>query len=85
MAETNSGESTDGYAQKMMNAIDGSATMLTKYFFVAEGLDNQGRRAIYTASTDDMALWDELALVNYARNRVNAKQLALDLRDLNDD
>jgi hypothetical protein len=86
LSETHDGKSTDALAQKMLNMIDdeGSA-VLVNYVFCAMGVDSQGKRAIFTASSDNIGITDELGLVNYVRNRINAKQLAFDIEEFRGD
>jgi hypothetical protein len=70
-------ESTDGLAQRMMAMIEGDDVILTNYVFVCEGLDADGKRAIYTAATDNIKLWDEMGLLHFALAKADAGMIGI--------
>lgn len=48
-------------------------TMVVKYFLVAEGMDVEGRRSLYTVSNPDATLWDSTMLLYFALKDEEAK------------
>lgn len=58
--------------QDIVNSMEEGA-MATLYILIAEGVDTQGRRAMYTSTTPEIAVWDELKLVEWGKQLIIAK------------
>ena len=61
---------TDDLVSRVRGAIDEALAdkreMVTKWTAVVEVIGDDGKRATYTLSADDMTLWDTLGLLTYS-------------------
>lgn len=64
--------SADDYAQDLVNLLDEGA-MVTKYIFVAEGMDTAGQRATYASTTENLSVLDELGMAEFAKQLTIAR------------
>lgn len=70
-AENESKDDSDNLMGLFIQGLDPGA-MLTKYVVVAEGIDEDGDRAVYTSTHEGATAWDVLGLLSYAKGREEA-------------
>jgi len=58
-------DDSDNLISQFVSKLDPGA-MVTKYVMVAEGIDNDGDRASYTATHEGATSWDVIGLLIYS-------------------
>lgn len=65
---------------QIIQGLDPGA-FVTKFVLVAEVLDTDGNRAVWTETSDDASKWDAYGLLTFALEEERAGQVATRLRD----
>ena len=65
-------ESKERLVQKLIDSMEDQA-IITKFVVLAEGLDPNGDTAIYIGTSNDLAPWDSLGLLDYGITRERAQ------------
>ncbi len=65
---------SEDLVSELIEGLDPGA-MVTKFVVVAEGIDTDGVRALYTATHEGAKAWDSIGLLTYALARENAQIL----------
>lgn len=58
-------DASDKAVSEMVESMD-PGSMVTKYVLVAEALDSEGRRALYTNANDKAKSWEIMGLLQFA-------------------
>lgn len=66
--------------EELLNAISDilgrrRKEMVTRVVLVAETMDEEGRKGMWTCATPGLATWDERALLDYALTKVHNTEL----------
>lgn len=69
-------DALDGAVQKFWETIPPGGGMVTKWFLVAEGIDNNGRRSLDFVWTEDMKTWEVKGMLGSALDSQLSGELA---------
>jgi len=68
-------DKSDDLISQFVDGLDPGA-MVTKFVVIAEGIDPQGERAVYTATHENANSWDVMGLLKYAMTREESSMVA---------